>query len=216
MGRMFQPRSVFNFFHHLYYSTSYDRYWEGRNSFAALTSNIRNLSRQIWVNVALPPADSPPAHSRGKTPTSELMPSHLRKKKIEALRLCLSFAFSVKHYLRGEDGVNWEDYHGVLPASFAHFDEICFNIQRTDATKSYAATRNSSTSQRDGDPSLSGRTTPDGTKPDATKRVRVKRSKQQIFGPTTPLLGGTHHSMEFHPCADEASLPLPLVLVPSS
>jgi ion channel-forming bestrophin family protein len=123
----------------------------------------------------------------------------------------------VKHYLRGEDGVNWEDYQGVLPASFARFDEIGFNTQRTVATKSYAATHNNSASHgRDGDPSPSGRTTPDGPKPDATKRVRVKRSKQQISGPTTPLLGGTHRSVEFHPYADEASLPLPLVSVSSS
>jgi putative membrane protein len=63
---------------------------------------------------------------------------------------------------------------------------------------------------------VSGRSTPDGPKPDATKRVRVKRSKQQLSGQATPLLSGTHRSVEFHPYADEASLPLPLVLVPSS
>jgi putative membrane protein len=150
---------------------------------------------------------------RGTTPTSELTPAQLRKRKAEALRLCLSFAFATKHYLRGEDGVNWEDYQGVLPASFAHFDELGFNTQRTEDTKSHAATRSSSASRgRDGEQSLSGRTTPDGSKPDATKRVRPKRSKQQICGPTTPLLGGgTYRSVEFQPYADEASLPLPLV-----
>lgn len=191
-------------------STSYDRYWEGRKSFAALTANIRSLSRQIWVNVALPPTDVPPPHAKGKTPSSELTLVQLRKKKAEALRLCLSFAFASKHYLRGEDGVNWEDYQGVLPASFARFDEIGFD---TEDTKSYAATYNRSIShERDRDHSLSGRTTPDGSKPDATKRVRVKRSKQQISGSTTPLLGGTHRSVEFRPYADEVSMPLPLVI----
>jgi putative membrane protein len=136
---------------------------------------------------------------------------------VEALRLCLSFAFAVKHYLRGEDGVNREDYQGVLPASFARFDELGFNTQRTESTKSYAATESSPVLRgHNGESSLSGRTTPDGPKPDATKRVRVKRSKQQICGSATPLLGGTHRSVEFHPYADEASLPLPLVSVSSS
>jgi putative membrane protein len=178
-----------------------------------LITNIRSLSRQIWVHTALPPTNAQPPHAKGTTPTSDLTPAQLRKRKAEALRLSLSFAFAVKHYLRGEDGVNWEDYRGVLPASFARFDEIGFNTQRTEDTKSYAATRSSSGSH-DRERSLSGRTTPDGPKPDATKRVRPKRSKQQISGPTTPLLGGTHRSVEFHPYADEASLPLPLVSVP--
>ena len=136
---------------------------------------------------------------------------------MEALRLCLSFAFAVKHYLRGEDGVNWEDYRGVLPTSFAHFDELGFNTHRTEGSKNYAATQSSSASHgRDGESSLSGRTTPDGPKSDATKRVRVKRSKQHISGSITPLLGGTHRSVEFHPYIGEASLPFPLVSVLSS
>lgn len=183
-------------------STSYDRYWEGRKSFSSLTSTIRSLSRQLWVNTALPPTDDQPAHAKGKTPVSDVTAPQLRRRKIEALRLCLSFVFAVKHYLRGEDGVNWEDFHGVLPPSFARYDETGYNTQHTTITGSYSATRNSS---------LSGRTTPDGTKPDATKRVRAKRSKQQLSGPAAPLLGGTHRTVEFHPYADEASLPLPLV-----
>jgi putative membrane protein len=177
-----------------------------------MSSNIRNLSRQFWVNVALPPTDEQPSHIKGKTPTSNVTPSQLRHRKIEALRLCLSFAFSVKHYLRGEDGVNYEDYNGVLPPSFARFDEVGYNTQRTNATGSYAATRNNSLpSSLDGD--QSGRGSPDVTKGDASKRIRVKRSKPQLSGQTTPLLAGTHRTVEFHPFADEASLPLPLVFV---
>lgn len=119
----------------------------------------------------------------------------------------------MKHYLRGEDGVNWDDYHGVLPASFARYDEIGYNTQHTTTPGSYSATRNSSATV---DGSLSGRTSPESptiSKPDATKRVRAKRSKQQLSGQTTPLLSGTYRSVEFHPYADEASLPLPLVSV---
>lgn len=160
--------------------------------------------------MALPPTDKPPAHAKGKTPTSELTSAQLRKRKIEALRLCLSFAFTTKHYLRGEDGLKWEDYQGVLPASFARFDEVGFNTQRTEATKVYAATQSNSLSHG-GEPNNSGRSSPDNPRPDATKRVRPKRSKQQLSGPTTPLLGGTYRSIEFHPYADEASLPLPLM-----
>ncbi|KAJ6547368.1 Bestrophin, RFP-TM, chloride channel-domain-containing protein [Mycena capillaripes] len=190
--------------------TSYDRYWEGRKCFGHMTSNVRNLTRLIWIQVALPPTDDQPPHAKGKTPTSELTDHQLRRRKIEVVRLCLSFVFAVKHYLRGEDGMNWEDYRGVLPTSFVRADETGYNTQRTTAGNSYAATRNSSL----GNLTTASTDTINNTisKSDATKRVRPKRSKNKITNSTTPLLSGTHRTVEFHPFADEASMPLPLVI----
>ncbi|KAJ6623435.1 Bestrophin, RFP-TM, chloride channel-domain-containing protein [Mycena sp. CBHHK59/15] len=187
--------------------TSYDRYWEGRKCFGSMTSNIRNLTRLVWINVALPPTDEQPLHTKGKTPTTELTDNQLRRRKIDALRLCLSFAFSVKHYLRGEDGIHWDDYRGVLPASFIRADETGYNTQRTTATGSYAATRNNSLAAS---LELNG-SSGDTNKSDATKRVRPKRSKPQV-NQNTPLLASTHRTVEFHPFADEASMPLPLAI----
>lgn len=187
--------------------TSYDRYWEGRKSFATMTSNIRNLTRQIWVNVAIPPTSEAPIFIKGKTPIVDITAAHLRKKKVDALRLCLSFSFAVKHYLRGEDGTQWEDYVDVLPASFARFDEVGYNTQKTSSPGSYAATRSSSLSaSQDGIRSSS---------PDATKRIRVKRSKPKLSASQeTPLLSNTvtHRNVEFHAFADQASIPLPLMI----
>ncbi|KAJ7738477.1 Bestrophin, RFP-TM, chloride channel-domain-containing protein [Mycena maculata] len=188
--------------------TSYDRYWEGRKCFGNMTSNVRNLSRLVWIQVALPPTDEQPAHTKGKTPVTDLTEQQLRRKKIEVLRLSLSFVFAVKHYLRGEDGMHWEDYRGVLPASFIRADETGYNTQHTTGSNSYAATMNNSVV---GD--LPGASTDTINKSDATKRVRPKRSKNQIHPTTTtPLLGGTQRTVEFHPFADEASMPLPLVI----
>ncbi|GAW07418.1 UPF0187-domain-containing protein [Lentinula edodes] len=102
--------------------SSYDRFWEGRKCFATVISNVRNLSRQIWVNVALPPSDQDDTPSKkGKAPVPTA--SQLHRIKSEALHLCLAFPFALKHYLRGEDGLNWSDYHDVLPKNFARFDE---------------------------------------------------------------------------------------------
>ncbi|THU99393.1 UPF0187-domain-containing protein [Dendrothele bispora CBS 962.96] len=178
--------------------TSYDRYWEGRKSFASMTSNIRNLSRLLWINVAPPPTDEQPAHAKGKTPTNDLSAHQLRRKKIYVLRLCLSFAFAVKHYLRGEDGIDWNDYQGVLPDGFARFDEIGFN--KTYTAPSYDAAKPSS-----GPSSVEAR-------PDATKRIRVKRSKNRLPDSSTPLLSDTHRTVEFHAFANETSIPLPLII----
>ncbi|KAJ3723452.1 Bestrophin, RFP-TM, chloride channel-domain-containing protein [Lentinula guzmanii] len=183
--------------------SSYDRFWEGRKSFATVTSNVRNLSRQIWVNVALPPSDQEDTPSKkGKAPI--LTASQLHRVKSEALHLCLAFPFAVKHYLRGEDGLNWSDYHDVLPKNFARFDEVGYQKSKTDLTTSYNSISTKS----------SGRSSPDLGRGDATKRVRPKRSKQNLPSQSTPLLSGavTHRTVEFRPFADDTSLPLPLII----
>ncbi|PPQ66842.1 hypothetical protein CVT26_009621 [Gymnopilus dilepis] len=189
-------------------STSYERYWEGRKAFAALTTNTRNIARIIWINVSLPPTDEQPGFTKGKTPTTDLTNKQLRRRKVDALRLCLSFVFAAKHYLRGEDGVNYADYQGVLPPSFARFDEVGYNTQRTHPSGTYSATENSREASRSGTVTPSDRQ----NRPDATKRVRPKRSKPQIADTTTPLLHDVHSSVEYHPFADQASLPLPLII----
>ncbi|EGN95980.1 hypothetical protein SERLA73DRAFT_170419 [Serpula lacrymans var. lacrymans S7.3] len=190
----------------LVFSTSYDRYWDGRKSFSTITSNIRNLSRMIWVHVSLPPTDEQPlsAHIKGKTPVSNLTASQLHRQKVEALRYCLAFAYAVKHYLRGEDGIHHDDYTGILPPSFARFDEVGYNTQHSSPTVAYSATKHAVTGQNG---STSG---PES--PDATKRVRPKRSKKNLSGQNTPLLSKSHQTVEFHPYADRLSFPLPLMI----
>ncbi|KAJ7219095.1 Bestrophin, RFP-TM, chloride channel-domain-containing protein [Mycena pura] len=188
--------------------TSYDRYWEGRKCFGSLCSNVRNLTRLIWIHVALPPTDEQqPPHAKGKTPVTEVTAHQLRRRKMEALQLCLSFVFATKHYLRGEDGMHWEDYRGVLPASFVRADETGYNTQHTSPRDSYAATIRSSSLG-----GLNGMSTDSvNNKSNATKRVRPKRSKHDITS-STPLLSGTHRTVEFHPFAADASMPLPLAI----
>ncbi|KAG6883595.1 hypothetical protein C0993_005270 [Termitomyces sp. T159_Od127] len=209
---MFQTNSIVPFLSVVVNSTSYDRYWEGRKSFATLTSNIRNLTRQIWVSVVLPPTDVQPSHIKGKTPTTDVTISQLRYRKVEAVKLALSFAFATKHYLRGEDGIKYDDYAGVLPPSFARYDEVGYNVEHT-STMSYSATRKDSNASEN----KSGTSAPN-RKLDATRRVRHKRSLQNTSGSgslssATPLLGSVHHTIEFHAYADKASLPLPLMQV---
>ncbi|ESK92995.1 hypothetical protein Moror_8898 [Moniliophthora roreri MCA 2997] len=185
--------------------SSYDRFWEGRKLFSTMTSNIRNLSRLIWVNVAPPPTDQQAFSSKGKIPTSQYTTSQIRRRKADTLHLCLAFAFAVKHYLRGEDGLNWGDYREVLPAGFARFDEVGHNTAKTQTSGNYQTITHSDAPS--GAASLES-----SFRSDATKRVRPKRSKNKISGATTPLLSDTHRTVEFHAFADQASLPLPLLI----
>ncbi|KDQ59550.1 hypothetical protein JAAARDRAFT_33130 [Jaapia argillacea MUCL 33604] len=192
----------------LVFSTSYDRYYEGRKGFAGMTTNIRNLTRLIWINVSLPPSDSPQLPGRS---TITLTPHQVHRKKVEVLKLCVSFAYAVRHYLREEDGTHYDDFRGVLPHSFAKFDEGGY----TTTTKSSPRASYVSIAQTNGKSeggqtvSESGTVTPpEGA---ATKRVRPKRSKGKV-GPTTPLLSDSHRTVQFHPYSEPLSLPLPLLI----
>ncbi|KAI0048564.1 UPF0187-domain-containing protein [Auriscalpium vulgare] len=188
--------------------TSYDRYYEGRKAFGSLTSHVRNLSRSIWVQVALPPKDD----LKGKTPATDISLAQLRRRKVDALKLTLSFAFATKHYLREEDGLEWEDYAGVIPRSFTRAHHVLVASRRNSVATSYSAivTDTLTTTpdkSRASTPERGASTDGSGVLPvvGATKRVRVKRSKTNI---KTPLLGGSEYRVDF----EDSSIPLPLIV----
>ena len=118
---------------------------------------------------------------------------------------CSSFAFAVKHYLREEDGLNHDDYIGVIPPSFTRYDEAGYSSKINSGAVSYA-TIGKSAKQNSQDEIRNGRASPD-----ATKRVRAKRSKTVVSGSTTPLLGAMHTTVDFDPSGEHGSMPLPLV-----
>ncbi|RDX45493.1 UPF0187-domain-containing protein [Lentinus brumalis] len=219
--------------------TSYDRYYEGRKDFGTLVSHIRNLTRLIWINVSVPPADDA---SRGKFPTATLTPAQLRRRKVDAIKLSLCFAYATKHYLRGEDGLDWDDYAGILPPSASRLFRGLYQPPNKDyryLSPSNAGTNGKSTgystyaatefTTRNGSPEGmgTGSSTPGldldveqgrsrSSTVDATKRIRVKRSKDKLKGPghksTTPLMSSLQNTIDFSTDPDNLSTPLPMVL----
>ena len=180
---------------------------------------IRNLSRLVWINVAVPPADDT---TKGKGPAGLMSAKELRRKKVQTIKLCVCFAFAVKHYLRGEDGLDWDDYIGILPPTVAKLAKPGAS-RKTSAWTSYNATQQASpehsgTSSRDeqADDEHDGSPVRSGSL-DATKRIRVKRSKERmkpgVKSPSTPLLNAIHQTIDFNPDPDNLTTPLPLVCV---
>lgn len=190
--------------------TSYDRYYEGRKLFGSVMSNIRNLSRLIWISIALPPTESSaPENLKGKVQfTPATTAGQLRKQKQDLVRLCLGYGFAVKHYLRGEDGLDWDDYLDVLPASFlklGHSDRPMSESPPLGGSLVVPSTINSPVGANGTD---GGRETPD-----ATKRIRVKRSKRNLSRRITLLEGshwhGGYSAIDVHA---DITMPLPLII----
>nr|XP_019045471.1 hypothetical protein I302_05861 [Kwoniella bestiolae CBS 10118]OCF24401.1 hypothetical protein I302_05861 [Kwoniella bestiolae CBS 10118] len=96
-------------------SSAYERYAEGRKDFTALISIARNLSRNIWIAVNVPP---PP--SDGSQPA--LTRRQLTAEKRKVIRLVVAFVVATKHHLRAEGGVHHEDLKGLLPPKLAGND----------------------------------------------------------------------------------------------
>ncbi|KAH9056653.1 Bestrophin, RFP-TM, chloride channel-domain-containing protein [Lactarius vividus] len=181
------------------------------NSVTPLLSVVaRNLARLIWIQVALPPTDD----TSGKTPSTDITPLQLRRRKTNALKLVLSFVYAVKHYLREEDGLDWEDYVGVLPASFMREQSRLQSRRGSISTFYNSVTDNASSSGNSRSVSpLRGASTDGSTTPAATKRVRVKRSLDKIHTAKSPLLSGPreYSAIDFEQYT-EISMPFPLVI----
>ena len=158
--------------------------------------------------MALPPADD----TTGKTPSTDITPLQLRRRKTDALKLILSFVYAVKHYLREEDGLDWEDYVGVLPASFMR-EQSRRQSRRGSISMSYNSMAENGSSPCSGSASPLIGMSADGSAPTAaTKRVRVKRSLDKIQTAKSPLLSGSREfsAIDFERYT-EVSMPFPLV-----
>ncbi|KAG2224545.1 hypothetical protein INT45_004390, partial [Circinella minor] len=77
-------------------NTAYDRFNEGRKLIQTVMATVRNLTRQIWINV--------PERTHG---------DHLEK--MRCVKLLLAFMVATKHHLRGEYGADYDDLKELLP-----------------------------------------------------------------------------------------------------
>jgi len=93
-------------------SSSFERYNEGRRLWSSIILASRTFSRTVWFHIPDTPITANP---------EEVVEERARNliEKRTAINLVEAFSVAVKHYLRGEEGIYYEDlYHLVkfLPA----------------------------------------------------------------------------------------------------
>ncbi|KAF9456292.1 Bestrophin, RFP-TM, chloride channel-domain-containing protein [Collybia nuda] len=92
-------------------TSSFERYNEGRRLWSQVILASRTFARTTWFHV--------PDQEATETVTAEEMAARSMIEKKSVINLLEAFAVSIKHYLRGEDGIYYQDlYHLVkfLPA----------------------------------------------------------------------------------------------------
>ncbi|EAW12575.1 UPF0187 domain membrane protein [Aspergillus clavatus NRRL 1] len=102
-------------------STAYERWADGRKYWALLIQTSRNLARTIWVNTA---------EREGELGKEDLLG------KLTAMNLILAFAVALKHKLRFEPDVAYEDLAGLVGhldtfAKEAHDREVLMPRKKT-------------------------------------------------------------------------------------
>ncbi|CAE6527825.1 unnamed protein product [Rhizoctonia solani] len=93
-------------------SSSFERYNEGRRLWSTIVLASRTFSRTVWFHIPDTPSTATPETA------AEARARNLIEKRT-AINLVEAFSVAVKHYLRGEEGIYYEDlYHLVkfLPA----------------------------------------------------------------------------------------------------
>ncbi|KAJ7727755.1 UPF0187-domain-containing protein [Mycena metata] len=86
-------------------SSAYERYQEGRKMWTNIQIASRNLAQIIWIHVAIERVD------KDKVPMSTVQ-SIIEKKSM--INLVQAFSVAVKHFLRGEPGIYYEDLYPLI------------------------------------------------------------------------------------------------------
>jgi len=87
-------------------SSAYERYQDGRKMWTNIITGSRNLAQQIWIHI---PVDRT---GKGAAAQTTMLQNVIEKKSM--INLTLAFAVSVKHFLRGERGVYYEDLYPLI------------------------------------------------------------------------------------------------------
>ncbi|KAG9122316.1 hypothetical protein FRC07_001367, partial [Ceratobasidium sp. 392] len=118
--------------------SGYDRYWQGRTMWSDLIKNGRTIGRLIWLHV-------PNTVSKSGTTLSEKEKEReaeqVVNEKRTALGLVEGYAIAVKHHLRGETGIYYEDLY-YLVSSVPHISKHFSTTSPTAATFAGPSTSN--------------------------------------------------------------------------
>lgn len=92
-------------------TASFERYNEGRRLWSQIVLGSRTFARTVWLHI--PDNAYPSAQALTDQQQEEYKAKTLIEKK-SAVNLLEAFAVAVKHYLRGEDGIYYEDLYYLV------------------------------------------------------------------------------------------------------
>ncbi|CAG8505123.1 8828_t:CDS:2 [Racocetra persica] len=103
-------------------NNSYTQYNEGRHLFTNMCTVVRNCTRSIWIGV----------RERNEQ-------DHLEKDA--CIKLLLAYVVAVKHHIRFEFGIHWNDLDDLLPEGFqkTYYEGSAAQVEETVGDRSLLA-----------------------------------------------------------------------------
>ncbi|QRW10443.1 bestrophin protein [Ceratobasidium sp. AG-Ba] len=120
-------------------SSSFERYNEGRKLWSTIVLATRTFSRTVWFHV---PDELPKDHPDTNNKPLKQIKAESLIEKLTVIRLIEAFSVAVKHYLRSEDGIEYDDLYYLvnflpvyaLPNSIhQHPGDSTESFQKTDS-----------------------------------------------------------------------------------
>ncbi|GAW04951.1 UPF0187-domain-containing protein [Lentinula edodes] len=87
-------------------TSSFERYNEGRRLWSQIVLASRTFARTVWFHIPDPPATA--------SESAEVLKARAMIEKKTVINLIEAFGVAVKHYLRGEDGIYYEDLYYLV------------------------------------------------------------------------------------------------------
>ncbi|KAJ6566616.1 Bestrophin, RFP-TM, chloride channel-domain-containing protein [Mycena capillaripes] len=94
--------------------SGYDRYWMGRTAWTDVIRNARTMGRLIWYHVPARLTPLAPGETTANSTRSTQERAKVMAEKKMALDLVEAFAVALKHHLRGELGIYYEDLYDLV------------------------------------------------------------------------------------------------------
>ncbi|KAH7908272.1 Bestrophin, RFP-TM, chloride channel-domain-containing protein [Hygrophoropsis aurantiaca] len=165
-------------------SSGYDRYWMGRSGWCDVTRTARTIGRLIWFHV--PPRFGPKI--AGTETSEDEIVAVMTEKKL-ALDLIEAFVVALKHHLRGEMGIYYEDLYHLVHQSHDHHQSHSRHHNKPGSSSHPNIPLSSSTStsllspsqSRDTDPYIPPINAYGTFDPSSTSATLVRRSSIQSF-----------------------------------
>ncbi|PIL26746.1 hypothetical protein GSI_11160 [Ganoderma sinense ZZ0214-1] len=101
-------------------SSGYDRYYQGRSAWSDLAKTSRALSRLIWIHIPLKISPEQIDANGKHADTQVAIARRVMAEKRVALDLLEGFVVAVKHHLRGERGIYYEDLYPFIKPLHNH------------------------------------------------------------------------------------------------
>ncbi|RPD58022.1 UPF0187-domain-containing protein [Lentinus tigrinus ALCF2SS1-6] len=101
-------------------SSGYDRYWQGRSAWSDLARSARTFTRLAWIHVPLKMSPTQ-LNADGTSPNVDVhVARRIMAEKRIALDLVEGFIVAIKHHLRGEMGIYYEDLYPLVKPLHEH------------------------------------------------------------------------------------------------